>query len=271
MHTQCPEAWFESALESGLDPLETAAGRGDHHPGIEEPSSSSRPSHRANDCCGTSAKRVDVLWVCTDDEDLALQPHVGKHAAVSWGAAALQPDLRSAAIAAAAVKQQHTKPSAKDQPQPSAARPAAPGSSPLQFLHEAAGHANNADHHDALQLDGLEADFWVMREADVLLCSNSTLSFAAALLSTHHQRQVLPGGFDGAVVQGEHEAGCCDAAATCGNSAAPAVFLRPDAAEGALVRFNPWCALPIIPSRKVPGNHSIHAHRATGQSCTGLR
>ena len=74
--------------------------------------------------------------------------------------------------------------------------------------------------------DPLEADFWVMREADVLLISNSTLSFSAALLSNRRG----------------------------------AVFMRPDACAGGFVGFDPWRALPILPSHTVPLNHGVYTH-----------
>jgi hypothetical protein len=73
----------------------------------------------------------------------------------------------------------------------------------------------------------LIADWFLMTRADVLLASNSTLSFTAAMA----------------------------------NPIGGAVFLRPDPRQGGFVGFDPWNALPLLPARQqLPANHSIHRH-----------
>ena len=69
------------------------------------------------------------------------------------------------------------------------------------------------------------ADWFAMTRADVLLCSNSTLSFTAAMAND------MPG----------------------------AAFLRPDPRARGYVPFDPWDALPLLPARAaLPRNHAVH-------------
>ncbi|CAM9348504.1 unnamed protein product [Phaeothamnion confervicola] len=76
----------------------------------------------------------------------------------------------------------------------------------------------------AAMAPGWMLDWWLMRQADALAVSNSSLSFSAAML----------------------------------NDPAGAAFFRPDPAAGGLRSFDPWNDLPILPSKRVPANHAVH-------------
>lgn len=122
----------------------------------------------------------DLIWVCTDDPQLAAAPAVGQHKAVSW--ATMLPLLCSAQCA------------------------------------DSGGEDHARLLRAAVERDLTLADWVLMQTADVLLCSNSTFSFTAAMLSS------VPG----------------------------AVFMRPDPHAQELVGFDPWDAMPLLKKRNVP-------------------
>jgi hypothetical protein len=147
----------------------------------------------------------DTLWLCTDDDALAAAPHVRAptapppapvHAAPRW---LLRP---------------HSAPAPGPQV---AGHPAVSWAS--------LGRSGCAAPDSEPPWLPLLADWFVMQRAAVLLLSNSTFSFTAALASD------TPG----------------------------ATFLRPDPALRAFRRADPWDELPLLPSAAVPANHGVHS------------
>jgi hypothetical protein len=147
-----------------------------------------------------------VLWVCTDDPELARRPRLlllqlGA-AAAAGGLEAAVPVLSWDAVVARA-------------------REALDGDCRDGTYACVIGEAGDGS--------GVVADWFTMAAADVLLSSNSTLSFTAAMVARHG----APG----------------------------ARALRPDPRVGAYVDFDPWASLPLLPAREgLPLNHSLHRH-----------
>lgn len=245
------------------------------------------------------ADKLNVLWLCSNDSQLTAEPSIAGLPAWSWEAAALQEDLLAAAQPLRQPHQlqqqqqhdrkqqqkQHTREEEEEQQRQQqldahqAARLEQHEEEKQQQLRKPQPCQELGEQGQALHwpLDLCEADFWVQREADVLLASNSTFSFAAALLNHHQgpqgslvaqvptpQPNHMKLGLPPAVPLESRPAGSptpCWAA--CGELAPLHVtptplFLRPDAAAGRLVPFEPWDALPIVPSKQVPANHSMH-------------
>ncbi|KAJ9514124.1 hypothetical protein QJQ45_002223 [Haematococcus lacustris] len=259
------------------------------------------------------ADKLNVLWLCSNDSQLTAEPSIAGLPAWSWEAAALQEDLSAAAQPLRQPHQlqqqqqqqqqhdrkqqlkQHTREQEQQQQQQQQGQQQQWQQQQLD-AHQAErleqdeeekqqqsrkpqpcqelGEQGQALHWP---LDLCEADFWVQREADVLLASNSTFSFAAALLN-HHQGPQGSHVAQGPTPQPNHmklgmppevplegrPAGSPTPCWAAGGELAPLhvtptpLFLRPDAAAGRLVPFDPWDALPIVPSKQVPANHSMH-------------
>jgi hypothetical protein len=126
----------------------------------------------------------------------------------------------------------------------------------------------------------LLADWFVMSQADVLLASNSTLSFTAAMvnaaqrLSADGNKQTVASSTAAAAVVPAAASSASSPTTTAGavetdsaSSVAAAaarcpMFLRPDPRQCCYVPFDPWDALPLLPARAtLPGNHRVHSER----------
>jgi hypothetical protein len=185
----------------------------------------------------------DVLWVCTDDVGLSRQPAAllsqlgleaaadstaggGDNAGSSGISSAMQPHAAGAWAPPAVLSWDAVLAEARKEPS-LAARLA--GQPFFKGWVSTGGGSEGSSGEDSFGKAAVIADWLTMAAADVLLCSNSTLSFAAAMAS----RQGAGGG----------------------------AFLRPDPRVGAFVPFDPWDALPLLPARgSLPANHSIHRH-----------
>ncbi|KAG2436412.1 hypothetical protein HXX76_006716 [Chlamydomonas incerta] len=164
----------------------------------------------------------DVLWVCSDDSQLARSGEVCGFRATSWSVAAAD---------AAAGRSPAAAPEPGAEPRCSAARAPTPW---CQLVND---HA-------------MIADWFVMQRADVLLTSNSTFSFTAAMLSEP---------------RGASSSGSSSNGATSGGGRGQALLLRPDPTLAAFRPFGPWDELPLLPSAPVSGNHSIRRQQPNQQ------
>ncbi|PNH05340.1 hypothetical protein TSOC_008416 [Tetrabaena socialis] len=124
---------------------------------------------------------ADLLWVCSDDAQLAGEPQVCGLDATSWTAVLRRcseaiPGCSAATAAACTADACQTGGHRGDDAGPAAA--GRDGSvAPAQLLVLSAEQVQLVSQHPLL------ADWYIMRVADVLMTSNSSLSYTAALLN----------------------------------------------------------------------------------------
>ncbi|KAG2454598.1 hypothetical protein HYH02_000439 [Chlamydomonas schloesseri] len=169
----------------------------------------------------------DVLWVCSDDRELALSGQVCGFRATSWPAAAAAAMEAAAAAAAGATVTKPGEAAVGEAP-----RQAPPGRATMR----AAPWIQLVREHAVI------ADWFVMQRADVLLISNSTFSFTAAMLSQP---------------RGSSHGPCAAGATATTSSGHSQALLRPDPTLAAFRPFDPWGELPLLPSAPVSSNHSV--------------
>jgi hypothetical protein len=61
-----------------------------------------------------------------------------------------------------------------------------------QYIHQLIQHAKNKNLNVLLEHNDTITDFYIMKEAEVLICSKSTLSWCAAFFSDKIQKCYLP-------------------------------------------------------------------------------
>jgi hypothetical protein len=203
----------------------------------------------------------DLLWVCSDDVALLQQPEQLLQQLQEYQQ---QQEEKCCDGTREEMRQQ--------QQQPSVASWVTVGVPAGLFRSKKGGTAGAVDTADAggggresAAADAADAallaDWFVMSQADVLLASNSTLSFTAAMVNAA-QRQTAADPKNQTAVTAAASRVYPVAAAAAAAAARVPVFLRPAPWACCYVAFDPWDALPLLPARAaLPGNHRLQQQR----------
>ncbi|KXZ52341.1 hypothetical protein GPECTOR_10g973 [Gonium pectorale] len=231
----------------------------------------------------------DLLWICTDDPQLAARAELCGVRGTSWAAEAAlaaaaasadegppqrenahgdSDEWRAGESLTAGVEtlwESPPSPPSEDSPQPSTSGPAQHSGSRLRSVGSTS--QGPAELLRLVSEHALLADWFVMRRADVLLASNSTLSFTAAMLNepAAGREEGLVQGVDAAAWGAE---GAEERRGAEERGEGP-VLLRPDPALRGLRRFDPWAELPLLPSAPVAANHSVNRGSQEGRRLSG--
>jgi hypothetical protein len=224
----------------------------------------------------------DVLWICSDDAVLLQKPEQllqqtqnqnqqVDEQSIDPTAADKQQEQQQQLMPVVATWATVGMPAGLCSSSAVTAGAAGAAQDPTAAAASAAAAAAAGDAADAALL----ADWFVMSQADVLLASNSTLSFTAAMvnaaqrLSADGHKQSSASTAAAAPAAGSASSPTTTAGAVATDSASSAaaavrvpMFLRPDPRQCCYVPFDPWDALPLLPARAtLPGNHRLHSER----------